>query len=173
MKTPHKEPIEFCYHIKNRWPHHIKNKRKLESFQKMVFEAIDWEIEKLEEPDFEWSLFTYENSALHQFKPKEQALLLKRLKKALVENDHSFNDEDLILEDALHCVVVGFYEYISDCRDGFKKDWNMLKRLAGSEDEEDIRSYFKDEIWWDMDFTFWSIKPSHIKNYKKILKQYI
>jgi hypothetical protein len=170
MTTPHKEPIEFCYNIKNRWPHHIKNKRKLESFQKMVFDAIENEMDLLDDEDMDWSITTHADSALDSFNAKEQIRLLKRLKKALVEDNHCFDDEDLILEEALYRVVTGYFGYISDLKDDYKKEWNRFKMLAGS---ADIDSYFNDYIWHDMDFTFWSIKPSHIKNYKKILKQYI
>lgn len=171
-QTPQKQ-IEFCYHLKNNWPHYIKNKKTLESFQNMVFDAIDREIEILEDEDMDWKIFTHENSALDKFSAKEQVLILKRLKKALVENNHSFEEEDFILEEALNRVVVGYFNYISDCKEDYKKEWNRIKKIAGSEDQDEIESYFKDSIWWDMDFEFWELKPSHVKNYKKLLKEYI
>lgn len=172
MTTLPQKQIEFCYNIKSRWPHHIKNKRKLESFQKMVFEAIEQETDFLTDYD-EWEIFTHKDSSLNKFSQKEQVLLLKRLKMALVEDNHCYEEEDLILEEALYRVVTGYFDYISDCRNDFKREWNRFKMLAGSDDEETIKEYVCDRIWWDMDSTFWKLKASHIKNYKKILKEYI
>lgn len=173
MKLKPKKQIEFCYHIKNRWPHHIKNKKTLENFQKIVFDSIDNEIDLLEDLDMDWLIFTTKNSSLNKLNRKEQILLLKRLKKALVEDNHSFDEEDLILEEALYRVVTGYFEYISDLKKDYKKEWNRFKKIAGSEEEEEVKNYFCDDIWHDMDFEFWQLKPSHIKNYKKILKEYI
>ncbi len=173
MTTISKKQIEFCYHIKNRWPHHIKNKKQIDTFQKMVFDAIQNEIDLLDDEDIDWKIFTHENSSLDKFNRHEQILLLNRLKKALVENNHSFDEEDLILEETLYRVVTGYYEYISDCKKDYKKEWNRLKKLAGSDDEDEVKDYYMDSIWHDMDFEIWQIRPSHIKNYKKILKEYI
>ena len=64
----------------------------------------------------DWDIFTHKNSSLSKFNRKEQVMLLNRLKKALVENNHSFDEEDMILEEALNRVVVGYFEYISDCK---------------------------------------------------------
>jgi hypothetical protein len=179
-EKPTEKEIEFCYHIKNRWPHRNRhNKKNLARFEKFVFESIDHELDLLDDEDMDWSIFTHKGSAVSKLNRKEQISLLKRLKKALVENNHSFNDDDLILEEALYRVVTNYVDWVVDNNDEYDEDsyyekaYNKLLNIAKTKDHDDMLSYFKDEIWWDMDFTFWSLKPSHIKNYKKILKQYI
>jgi len=167
MKT--KQDIEFCYHIKNRWPHRITKKKNITKFENFVFDAIDREIELLEDEDMDWDIFTHKNSSLSKFNRKEQVMVLSRLKKALVENNNSFDEEDLILEEALNRVVVGYFEYISDCKEDYKKEWNTIKQIAEDDEPE---YFFKEKIWHDYDFEMWELKPSHIKNYKKILQSY-
>lgn len=164
-----KKEIEFCYNLKNRWPHQIKNKSIFNKFESFVFDAIDREIEWIEDEYMDWKIFTHKGSSLNKFNKKEQVLILKRLKKALVENNHSFDEEDFILEEALNRVVVGYFEYISDTSEDYKKEWNAIKKIAGEDEPE---YFFKESIWHDYDFEMWELKDSHIKNYKKLLKEY-
>lgn len=173
-EKPTEKEIEFCYHIKNRWPHRNRhNKKNLARFEKFVFESIDHELDLLDDEDIDWSIFTHKGSAVSKLNRKEQISLLKRLKKALVENNHSYDDQDFILEEALNRVVTNYVDWIVDNKnDQYKKEYTKLLNIAKTKDHDDMISYFKESIWWDYDFEMFELKSSHIKNYKKILEQY-
>jgi hypothetical protein len=173
-EKPTEKEIEFCYHIKNRWPHRNRhNKKNLARFEKFVFESIDHELDLLDDEDIDWSIFTHKGSAVSKLNRKEQISLLKRLKKALVENNHSYDEQDYILEEALNRVVTNYVDWIVDHKnDQYKKAYNKLLNIAKTKDHDDMIDYFKECIWWDYDFEMFELKSSHIKNYKKILEQY-
>jgi hypothetical protein len=173
-EKPTEKEIEFCYHIKNRWPHRNRhNKKNLARFEKFVFESIDHELDLLEDEDMDWSIFTHKGSAVSKLNRKEQISLLKRLKKALVENNHSYDEQDYILEEALNRVVTNYVDWIVDHKnDQYKKEYIKLFNIAKTKDHDDMIYYFKECIWWDYDFEMFELKSSHIKNYKKILEQY-
>ena len=180
VKPEPTKDIEFCYHLKNRWPNHVrKNKKNSAIFESIVFDAIDHELELLEDEDMNWSIFTEYKSNIEKFNQNQQICLLKRLKKALILNNHSFDEEDYILEEALYYVVSNWVDWVKDHRNDYKKEWNNMKRLAklvyseNFDESEDTENYFKDVIWWDLDFQMFQLKNSHIKEYKKILLEYI
>ena len=65
-----KKEIEFCYNLKNRWPHQIKNKSIFNKFESFVFDAIDREIEWIEDEYMDWKIFTHKGSSLNKFNKK-------------------------------------------------------------------------------------------------------
>ena len=179
MKTKAKlyKKNEFCYSMK-RWPLSDESKPL---FKEIVLDAIDFEQCLLEgmNPREVNGIWTYSKSALSKFTNKQMIALLDNLKQA-VEGKPFFGvsaSSDLLLEELLHCVLESHIDHMMDtCEEGDEDLEKIRKAFALNTDrdiseysDEDIRDWYKEDIWWDKDWLMFEVDS---KKYSKKFLQF-
>lgn len=174
MKTKtntNKTKNDFCYNMR-RWP---VNKEAKPLLKEIALDAIDAARCPLEDGVGIDGSYLSEDSVLNKFSDKHLIVLLNRLEDAIKGKPFigSSTSSDMILEELLFEVLTSHVIITFDMQDDkyFEKYCDKKIRKIYSlhndnivDDDKTIIEWFKDDLWWDLD---WQIFQVDTREYKK------